>query len=162
MVLPAGALMAALGFFDRFQTSSLRALGWIVIGVSAVVLVGLVWGARRPRLACVPGYLLIYLRSGGPVRVPIDVVEGFLLDRGASLLPGKRCARFETATVVIRLAERAEEWATLEVKPALGSWCNHYVTIRGTWCEPLSVKVVNRLNARLAQAKARRKPRRLA
>jgi hypothetical protein len=32
----------------------------------------------------------------------------------------------------------------------MGSWCNHYVTIRGTWCEPLSVELAARLNARLA------------
>ncbi len=55
---------------------------------------------------------------------------------------------------MIRLADRATDYAQRDVKPALGSWCNHYVTIRGTWCEPLSLALVTRLNTRLAAAQA--------
>jgi hypothetical protein len=97
--------------------------------------------------------LLVFLRSGGPIRVPLEIVEGFLLGQAPGLLPGKRHLDAPTSSVVIRLAERAEEWAMIEVKPALGSWCGHYVTLRGTWCEPLSVDLVNRLNARLDEVK---------
>jgi hypothetical protein len=96
--------------------------------------------------------LLVYLRGGGPIGVPIELVEGFLLGQGPAGLTGAKYAATEAATVVIRLSQRAEEWGYREVKRALGTWCNHYVTIRGTWCEPLSVPLVNRLNERLAAA----------
>jgi hypothetical protein len=97
---------------------------------------------------------LFYLRSGPPFRVPLEYVEGFLMGQGASFLrPGEPGAS-QVSTVVIRLADRATDFAQRDVKPALGSWCNHYVTIRGTWCEPLSLAVVNRLNSQLADAQA--------
>ena len=57
----------------------------------------------------------------------------------------------ETAAVVIRLAESASAWSHREVKPALGKWCEGYITIRGTWCERLDIAKVNRLNQRLAE-----------
>jgi hypothetical protein len=37
----------------------------------------------------------------------------------------------------------------------LGKWCGSYITIRGTWCERLSVELVQRLNVRLAEMHAR-------
>jgi hypothetical protein len=37
------------------------------------------------------------------------------------------------------------------VKPALGAWCDSYVTIRGTWCEPLNGELIRRLNRRLRE-----------
>lgn len=104
----------------------------------------------RARLAYRDGHLLVRLRTGPPVRVPIEIVECFLLGQGASMLKGDHDTR-ETSTVVVKLDERAEDWAQVDVKPALGSWCGGYVTIRGTWCEPLSVDLVRRLNVRLAE-----------
>jgi hypothetical protein len=105
-------------------------------------------------LAVERGELLVFLRSDGPIRVPLSIVEGFLIGQGPSFLPGKRLEQLEASTVVIRLAERATEWAKVDVEPRLGYWCGHYITIRGAWCEPLSVDLVNRLNARLAEVQA--------
>ena len=34
----------------------------------------------------------------------------------------------ETSTIVVRLAEAAAEWRFREVKPALGAWCDGYIT----------------------------------
>ena len=45
--------------------------------------------------------------------------------------------------------DAAHEWRRSETKPSLGHWCDGYITIRGTWCEPLSIELVNRLNTRL-------------
>lgn len=132
-------------------------LGWGLAAVSLLALASLARQTQRPRLAYRSGELLVYLRSGAPIRVPIEIVEGFLLGQGPSFLPGKRQTETEASTLVIRLAERAEEWAKVEVKPMLGYWCGHYVTIRGAWCEPLSVDLVNRLNARLDEVKRRRR-----
>ena len=46
--------------------------------------------AWLPRLAYADRHLLVYLDSGPPQRVPIEVVEGFLLGQGPTMLPGKQ------------------------------------------------------------------------
>jgi hypothetical protein len=112
----------------------------------------LVWQLRLPRLAYDAGDLLVYLRGSRPIRVPLEVVECFLLGQAPTMLPGKQHEHAETSSIMIRLSERAEEWSHRDVKPALGKWCSGYITLRGTWCEPLSVAVVNRLNVQLAEA----------
>lgn len=131
----------------------LRACGGVLATLAVLLSLSAVWQARRPRLAYEGGFLLVYLRPQEPWRVPIGDVEGFLLGQGPSFLPGKRYEKAEVATLVVRLADRAEEWAKIEIDPRLGTWCGHYITIRGTWCEPLSVELANRLNARLAELK---------
>ncbi|HTU26520.1 MAG TPA: hypothetical protein VMF30_14030 [Pirellulales bacterium] len=152
LLLP--ALLAAIGIvlLARSEALGLRMLGWVLalVGTAGLALV-----ARQfwvPRLAYDQGHLLVYLRSGPPDRVPIDVVEGFLLGQGPTMLPGRRYHNTEAATVVIRLAEAASDWADRETKPAFGRWCGGYITLRGTWCEPLSVDLVQGLNRRLHDA----------
>lgn len=156
-VLPALSACAGLlllsGPWRLGDGTAMRVIGGCLLLVSLAVLAVLTWQARRPRLAYQTGTMLVYLRAGAAVRVPVDIVEGFLLGQGPSFLPGKRSGEMQTSTVVVRLAERAEEWERVEVKPALGYWCGHYITLRGAWCEPLSADLVNRLNARLAEVK---------
>ncbi|HEX3871331.1 MAG TPA: hypothetical protein VHV77_12890, partial [Pirellulales bacterium] len=41
------------------------------------------------------------------------------------------------------------EWEYLPMPERLGTWCHHYITLRGTCCEKLTLDLVNRLNARL-------------
>jgi hypothetical protein len=53
--------------------------------------------------------------------------------------------------LVARLSQKAPEWEKVDVKPAIGRWCEGYVTIRGMWCEPLNGEVVRRLNRRLRE-----------
>lgn len=136
-------------------------LGWGMLAAGCAATLVLLWRSRRPRLAYRDGHLLVYLRLGAPLRVPIAAVEGFLLGHGPAHLPGK-AARLDASQLVIRLSERSPEWERVDVFRPLGSWCNHYVTIRGTWCEPLSVERVNRLNARLDEvsraARAEKQP----
>jgi hypothetical protein len=129
-----------------------RMIGSISLAMGVVLTLLLIWQLRQPRLAYEQGKLLFFLRSGGPIRVPVEVIECFLLGQTDALLSGKQNERSETRAVMVRLSEKAEEWSHQEVKPALGRWCDGYVIIRGTWCEPLSVEVVNRLNQRLAEA----------
>jgi hypothetical protein len=119
-------------------------VGGALATISLAAVLALAWELRKPRLAYQDGELLVRLRSGAPIRVPIDVVEGFLLGRAPSLLPGERHRQTETATLVIRIAAGAPQWHRVEVKPQLGKWCEGYVTIRGTWCEPLTLDLVNR------------------
>ena len=148
LVLVLGLLLAfgpetRFGAWQRGAGYVLGALGLIGIGA-------LVRQMQQPRLAFEDRELLVYLRGGAPIRVPIEIVEGFLLGQAPSMLPGKH-EDVEASTVVIRLSDKASEWSHQEVKPALGRWCDGYITLRGTWCEPLSVRLVNRLNRRLAE-----------
>lgn len=156
-LLPAvGAVAGGLllgGVSDPLLGAGLRAFGGVLSSVSLLILSLVIAQARLPRLAADGRHLLVYLRPGGPIRVPLEVVEGFLLGRGPSFLPGKRFANAEAATLIVRLAERAPEWAMIETDRRLGTWCGHYITINGAWCETLSVAVANRLNARLAEVK---------
>jgi hypothetical protein len=89
--------------------------------------------------------------------VPIDAVEVFFLGQGASELPNLRGREPETQNVVVRLAESATEWKHRDVRPALGQWCEGYITLRGSWCEPITRDVMQRLNRRLAELQRERK-----
>ncbi len=150
-----GGGLLALGYSLREPSGWLRIVAAAIVIVAAVAIALLLLELRRPRMAYRQGELLLWLRGARPIRVPIEVVECFWLGQAPSLLPGKRHEHTETAAIVIRIAERAAEWRHQEVKPQLGSWCEGYVTIRGTWCEPLSIDVVNRLNRRLAEVTGR-------
>jgi hypothetical protein len=70
------------------------------------------------------------------------------------MLPDGDRRNSETSALVLRVADKASDWHRQDVKPQLGKWCEGYITIRGTWCEPLSIALVNRLNARLAEIHA--------
>jgi hypothetical protein len=127
----------------RFVAGGLALLG-------ALMLIVLAWYAGQPRLAFDGRHLLVYLRSGGPIAVPVEIVECFLLGSGVRGLPGRPGKEMQISQLAVRLAEAASEWTQVDVKPALGKWCGGCITIYGAWCEPLRVELVNRLNARLA------------
>jgi hypothetical protein len=128
-------------------------VGAALLALAAIWLTFLLIRARQARLAYDDGQLLVYLRGLNPIRIPIEVVECFFLGQGASLLPpslhGKHGEGAETATVVVRLAEAAREWSHVDVWPSFGLWCEGYITIRGTWCEPLDGELIAGLNRRL-------------
>ena len=131
----------------------------VAIPLSLLLLV-LLRMLTSPRLALEDDKLLVFLRVGSPVRVPIEVVECFFLGQGPTLLPrpfSKTDAVDETSAIIVRLAEAAEEWKHLEVKPALGLWCDGYITIRGTWCEPITPELLQRLNGKLIEAHRERR-----
>ena len=154
-VVPLVMALVGVAFLAAADESSLGAIaGWTGLGMTllgGVVLGILLMLARQPRLAYRDGHLLVYLRPTGPIRVPIEIVEAFLAGQGPTSLPGTSCKGAETVTIVIRLADRAVEWSHLAVHPVLGSWCDGYITLRGTWCEPLTVDAVMRLNERLSE-----------
>jgi hypothetical protein len=95
----------------------------------------------------------VRLRWTAAEEVPLSDVEGCLL--GAAEIPAALGGRpIETATLVIKLADRAAEWADRPTNRWLGQWCGHYVRVRGTFCEPLDAALVGRLNQRLAELRA--------
>ena len=154
MSLPALSLGAGVVLSTGLLGDSMAMrCGGVVLGsVSAVFLGTLVYVTRLPRLAYEDGHLLVYLRSLEPIRVPSQFVECFFLGQATSQLTRREPHEVVARTVVVRIAETADQWQRQNVKPALGQWCDGYVTIRGTWCEPLSVERVNELNRRLAEA----------
>lgn len=123
--------------------------GWAIIGLAAVIAAALLKMLATPRLGYQNGELLVYLRGFVPHRVPIEVVEVFFLGQGPSYMPSHGEKPAETSTIVVRLAEAAHEWNHIDVKPSLGHWCDSYITIRGTWCEPINAALMKRLNERL-------------
>lgn len=156
MVLPGCVTVAsgiAIGLtlhqgWTWFRFVSLLVGGWGLLGTL------LLWRSIYvPRLAYEDGDLLVYLRAGAPIRVPIEVVEVFFLGQAsAEVAEGAR----EASTVVVRLAERAKDWHEANVRPALGEWTDGYITIRGTWCEPLRPELLQQLNKRLAAIRRER------
>lgn len=148
-------LAAAMGAWLAFRSPPL-APGWRVAGgaLMAMVTLGLLMLAnqlRHPRIGYHDGRVLFYLKSGEPIGVPVGILEAFFLGQGPAELPAGVGKRQETVNLVARLSQRETNWANRDVKPALGQWCGGYVTIRGTWCEPLTTEVIRRLNRRLKE-----------
>jgi hypothetical protein len=156
-LIPA-AVFAAAGYAISVigGNAAWRWLGWAQAAIGCVLVLGLIGQLWRPRIAYRAGDVLFYLRAGAPVAVPAEVVEAFFLGQGPANLPTVGQQQPETVNLVARLSQKAPEWSHVEVKPALGRWCDGYVTIRGTWCEPLDGEVIRRLNRRLRELREAR------
>jgi hypothetical protein len=149
------AAVAALGAWLAWggtdpNNLSLRWIGAVVAAGAGAMIAVLIMQLRRPRIAYQNGEVSFYLLQGRPIAVPAGIIEAFFLGQGSAKLPGG-LQREETVNLVARISQRATEWARQDVKPSLGNWCDGYVTIRGTWCEPLGTEVVRRLNRRLKE-----------
>lgn len=155
------ALAAAAAMIAASRHAAVTTLGWALAALALLLLVLAVRAARRPRLAYADECLLVYLGSAQPHRVPIELVECFFLGQGPSLLPAATLAGKnespESSTIVVRLAESAADWKHVAVKPALGLWCDGYITIRGTWCEPINAGRLQQLNQRLVETHRRQR-----
>jgi hypothetical protein len=132
------------------DTIWLRGAGGAVLGVSSFVLAALVAQMRRPRVAYEAGRVLFNLRSGAAIAVPVELVEAFFLGQGPLMLPGSPQGG-STTNLVARISQRDASYAARHVKPALGAWCESYVTMRGTWCERLDGELIRKLNHRLRE-----------
>ncbi len=118
--------------------------------VGATLAAAVIAQMRRPRIAYLDGTVEFYLRSAAPIGVPVELVEAFFLGQGPLMLPAAP-QRDATVNLVARISQRDPSYAEREVKPALGAWSESYVTIRGTWCEPLHGELIRRLNHRLRE-----------
>jgi hypothetical protein len=155
LALVPAALVGALGVALLVRSDgALDVVGWALVGAGLLLIAGLLRQFSRPRVAYRDGHVLFNLRAGAPIAVPREVVEAFFLGQGPAYLPRMHGADAETVNLVARLSQKAPEWMHVAVKPALGHWCEGYVTIRGTWCEPLTGDVIRRLNARLRELRA--------
>jgi hypothetical protein len=129
-----------------------RWLGIILTLLGAGTIATLIRQLLRPRIAFQNGQVLFYLRSGPPITVPVDIVEAFFAGQGPAHLPAMT-KQPQNVNLIARLSQRHTEWASKTVKPALGNWSDGYVTIRGSWCEPLDGEVIRKLNRRLKEEK---------
>jgi hypothetical protein len=130
----------------------------VMLALAPLWMIGeLLYAMTQPRLAYEAGELLVYLEPTRPTRVPIEIVECFFLGQGASELPKLQGREPETQNIIVRLAESAVEWKHRDVKPALGHWYEGYITLRGSWCEPIDRELMRRLNQRLVEVQRERK-----
>ena len=153
-ILAVAGLAMASGLAGR---GAVRWIGCLVALVGVIPLAAILYSVRLPRLAYQNGSLLVYLRSSGPTPVPIDAVECFFLGQAAGRIPHPAGQRVKASTVVVRLAEAAKEWHGFAVKPAWGEWHDGYIIIRGTWCEPLDIELIKRLNRQLVEVQRLRR-----
>jgi hypothetical protein len=125
--------------------------------IVAVVITWSLWRMmQQPRLAYDNGFLLVYVSGTfAPERVPIEIVECFFLGQAPSLLPQptESSKPAQSQAIIVRLAESAREWHQRPVRRELGQWCDGYITVRGTWSEPIHPDLVQRLNAQLVEAR---------
>ena len=161
MLLPAAMALAA-GATLAWSVASgqhwLVQLVLLFLAAAPLWMIGeLVYAITRPRIGYEAGELLVYLEPARPTRVPIDIVEVFFLGQGPSELPKLKGREPETQNVIIRLAESAVEWKHRDVRPSFGHWCEGYITIRGSWCEPITKDVMRQLNQRLSAVHQQRK-----
>jgi hypothetical protein len=150
------SIMAAIGLFLAlglvpFSAGWLRTAGWLMVAVGLLLSAAVAWQGRLPRLGYAEGFLLVHLTGERPERVPVEAVECFFLGTGSWQMLGKHGHELPIRNLVVRLAERATEFHERSVKSTLGTWEGGYITIHGAWCEPLTLELVNRLNARLSQ-----------
>jgi hypothetical protein len=130
----------------------LHSVGYFLLIVGPAVMGLLLIQLRHPRIAFRNGKVLFYVRGGQPIAVPVNIVESFFFGQGPAHLPAMT-KQPNTVNLIARLSQRHTEWARQQVRPALGNWCDGYVTIRGTWCEPLNSDLIRRINRRLKEVK---------
>lgn len=153
-------VVAAIGgwmmqHFAATENAGLHWTGVALIALGGAFAVAILLQLRTPRIAYRTGEVLFHLRSGPPLAVPIELVEAFFLGQGPLMVKGASQGS-EAVNLVARISQRDPSYAKREVKPALGNWCESYVTIRGLWCEPLNGEVVRRLNRRLREVSEER------
>ncbi len=151
LVLAAIGACLAIAFADS-ASSVWRWLG-ILLMVASLTMIGILLSQLlHPRIGFRDGMVLFYVRVGPPFAVPVGIVESFFFGQGPAHLPAMT-KQPQTVNLIARLSQRHTEWASQKVRPSLGSWCDGYITIRGTWCEPLSLEMIRTLNRRLKEVK---------
>ncbi len=135
----------------KATSSLLTGLALLLLTLSVFLWGILVKYLLSPRVAYSAGHVLFYLKAGAPIAVPVHVVEAFFLGQGPAHLPLIPADSQVAINLVARLSQKEPQWAEIDVKPALGRWSEGYISIRGSWCEPLNGELIRRLNSRLGE-----------
>ncbi len=142
-------LLEAPGVLGQVAAGTVAGLGacWCWLGV---------WFLITPAVVGRTGELWVRLAPAHSVRIPLEHVEAFLLQPGPAL-PWLG-DRVRAACLVVRLAEKAQPWSQQRRATWMAIWCGPYITLRGTWLEPLCVEKVHDWNAQLAQLQRQTHP----
>lgn len=126
-------------------------LGLLAAAIVAVGVAFRMWNA--PRICYDRTHVVLRFPDASVFRIPLEAVECFFL--GAAKY--QRCGADprESIAVVVRLADRAREWKQRDLPADYGEWKEGYVTLDGTWCEPIAEAKVLELNRWLVEAKKR-------
>ncbi len=159
MALAPVGLLGGLSWFVycSWDLSWLKVLSAVGVVLAGMLALGLLHQLIRPRVAYREGHVFFYLTARKPIAVPEHLVEAFFLGQGLAMLPGEELLPIapengvETVNLVARLSQREPQWQQQEVKRALGRWQDGYVVMRGTWCEPLTEKLIRQLNCHLSE-----------
>lgn len=151
----AALLLLACGLLVFFINEPVTRTILSICASAVVIVCGLMlWVSRLPRIAydADEREVVLYLPGPAPYRVPLDIVECFFLGSGITQIPGQPSRDVQTKNIVVRLAERAEDWHRRDLTLSIGKWCEGYITIRGLYCEPFDVETIKRLNTLIHQA----------
>ncbi|EAQ81453.1 hypothetical protein [Blastopirellula marina] len=150
------ALFSAIFFAGSGISALLRTqvAGGFALGLlaAAIVAAGVTLRLRQPpRIRYDHPYLVLRFPGAGIFRVPLEAVECFFI--GVAKYEPSGSSPRESVAVVVRLAERAREWKQRDVPAEYGRWCDGYIVLDGTWCEPIAEAKVLQLNRWLIDAK---------
>jgi len=154
-LLTAALVLVICGLILYFFRDAITVTIISICTAGAIVMAALMfWVGRLPRIAYDSDRreVILYLPGPTPYRVPLDIVECFFLGSGITQIPGQPSRDVQTKNIVVRLAERAEDWHRRDLTLSIGKWCEGYITIRGLYCEPLDIEAVKRLNTLIHQA----------
>ncbi|UUO08772.1 hypothetical protein M4951_10765 [Blastopirellula sp. J2-11] len=126
------------------------ALGLLAAAIVAAVVTFRLW--QPPRIRYEHPNLVLRFPGAGAFHVPLEAIECFFIGVAKYEAAGSSPPR-ESVAVVVRLAERAREWKQRDVPAEYGRWCDGYVVLDGTWCEPIAEAKVLQLNRWLVDAK---------
>jgi hypothetical protein len=153
VVLAGGIAATTLTAAGRpFLAAVLAACGVVAAGIGLLAA-----AASRPRLMRDRHALVVRLSPGRVETVPLDVAECFFPGSNPLTRGGEQTcehhAAFRVNTLVLRLAERAEDYRRRMTFTPWGTWDDSYVVFDGRWCEPLSPDLARQLGRRLVDAK---------
>jgi hypothetical protein len=149
------ALFVATTFAAAARPFRPAVVGVSLVAAGAVAMLAAV--AARPRLRCAGDSLLVRLSPNRVERLPLDVAECFFPGSSPLTRGGEQTcehhAAFRVNTLVLRLAERADDYRRRTTFTPWGTWDDSYVIFDGRWCEPLSPELARQLGRRLVDAK---------
>ena len=155
-----GVLVTAAGWLPLLTGPPMNGFvrwGLALIGaVGAISAIAFLYSIQRPVVAYQDGRLLVTTGAGRPRQIPIDAVEVFFLGQGGTNVK-PRGQKAEARNVVVRLAEREKQWHQQEMPRVLGKWQDGYISLNGTWCEPIDGDLLKRLNHQLVEIKRARR-----
>ena len=114
-------------------------LPFVVVGIVPLWMMGeLLYALSRPRVGYEAGELLVFLEPTRPTRLPIEIVEVFFFGARTERIAeaeGQGAGNAERDHPPGGVGGRLE---APRRAARVGHWCEGYITLRGSWCEPIT------------------------